>query len=402
LCIFQKSILDVMMRKFINLGLALILTSCAVAQERKQTYQFSEDILKQIDADTTAWKYQLGATDLSFSGYYNQALQIWLKNGARTPQRLAIDSSFYSKSVKNDAKAYIIERSKKEEIIVINEAHHNPMHRVFTASLLKELYQNGYRYLGLEALADTAINDRKFATNDSGFYTKEPQFGNLIAEALRFGYTVFGYEATAGKNGKEREIEQARNIERFVKNNPKGKLLIHCGFSHVFENEYKPWEKAMAGRLKEYLDIDPFTIDQELYTERGPEAYNPLFVNLNTSGKPIVLSTESGEVFAGQRKPNQTDIVIIHPQTELLNGRAHWLQDGKLKVTIDEKYQKKHPLLALAYRDSESSQNGIPADIVEILEENSPNYFYLKPGKYEIVIKDKFYGIISTYTKVVK
>lgn len=82
---------------------------------------------------------------------------------------------------------------------------------------------------------------------------------------------MFGYEATGGENGKEREIAQARNIIRFIDQNPHGKLLIHCGHDHVIEGmpSSRAWEKAMAGRLKEYTQIDPFTIDQTQFAEKS-------------------------------------------------------------------------------------------------------------------------------------
>ncbi len=144
---------------------------------------------------------------------------------------------------------------------IINEAHHVPKHRAFTRSLLKELYANGYRYLGLEALFDAAVNETKFPVIETGYYTKEPEFGNLISEALATGFTLFSYEASQGKNGKEREIEQAENIQKFIENNPKAKVLIHCGYAHAYENDYPAWGKAMAGRLKQNMNIDPLTID---------------------------------------------------------------------------------------------------------------------------------------------
>ncbi len=383
-----------MMKKLIFIALLLV-PSLIQGQQKKPNYQFSQDVFKNIETDTTAWRYQMGATVLSFNGYHEDALAVWLKNGARKPPREKLDSLFYEQSKKIDAKAYIIERAKKEEIIIINEAHHNPMHRVFTASLLSDLYDNGYRYLGLEALADSAINERKYATQQSGYYTKEPAFGNLIAEALKLGFKIFGYEASNGANGKEREIEQAKNIERFVRNHPKGKLLVHCGFSHVFENDYPLWEKAMAGRVKEYLNIDPFTIDQELYTERGESDYSPLFVNLNTSDKPIVLLDPKGAVFAGARKPNQTDIVVIHPMTQYLNNRPGWITKGRKPVVVNTQ-NFKLPVLALAFRANEDITTGVPADLVEITAGRKAP-LYLKPGRYCIVIQDRSYKQVSSY-----
>lgn len=82
------------------------------------------------------------------------------------------------------------------------------------------MYQNGYQYLGLEALFDSLINERKYPIQESGYYIKEPEFGNLITEALNIGYKLFSYEATKNKNGEEREIEQALNIQKFIYNNP--------------------------------------------------------------------------------------------------------------------------------------------------------------------------------------
>src|SRR5690606_18409918 len=112
-----------------------------------------------------------------------------------------------------------------------------PIHRVFTESLLEGLYQNGYRYLGLEALAeDSLINIRKWPVINDGYYTNEPQFGNMIREALRLGFIVFGYES--GGRGKEREMGQAANIVEILKNDPNTKILIHCGFGHIVEDNH--------------------------------------------------------------------------------------------------------------------------------------------------------------------
>src|SRR5690606_17878963 len=205
-----------------------------------------------------------------------------------------------------NAKDYIIEQSKNSQIVIINEAHHIPKHRTFTKSLLKDLYDNGYRYLGLEALFDSTINERKFPIIESGYYTKEPEFGNLISEALKIGFTLFKYEASEGKNGKEREIEQAQNIQNFIESVPAGKVLIHCGYAHAFENDYPAWGKAMAGRLKENMNIDPLTIDQTMFLERSDEENNHLFIQLNNTKQPFVLIDENGHVFNGKSAVKQT------------------------------------------------------------------------------------------------
>ncbi|MCJ7932797.1 MAG: hypothetical protein MUW56_03995 [Chryseobacterium sp.] len=116
---------------------------------------------------------------------------------------------FVKHKVEN-AKDYILNKSKKEEILILNEAHHYASHRTFATSLLKGLYENGYRYLGLEALGDDSINIRKFPTIHSGFYTSEPQFGNFIKTALDLGFILFKYEAESGKKWKRKRDRTSR------------------------------------------------------------------------------------------------------------------------------------------------------------------------------------------------
>ncbi|MCZ2101838.1 MAG: hypothetical protein LC107_09910 [Chitinophagales bacterium] len=376
-------------------------TFIAIGQSDSELYRFSEDILSQIDKDTVPWKYQIGATALSFSGYYREVLQIWDKNGVRKPKTTEQDSLFFMNSKKVNAKDYIIKQSKNAQIVIINEAHHMPKHRIFTKSLLKELYANGYRYLGLEALFDSTINVRKYPIIESGYYTKEPEFGNLLSEALDIGFTLFGYEVSSNKNGKEREIEQAQNIQKFIESVPAGKVLIHCGFAHAYENDYPAWEKAMAGRLKEYMKIDPLTIDQTMFLERSNSENNHLFIELNNTNEPIVLINENEQVFNGNI--NQTDIVVIHPPTTYVNNRPNWLIDGKKGYTIPpSKIKNNESLIILAYRMNEFDNDGIPADIIEITDNHIPNELYLTKGSYTIVIKNKKYNIIDKYEIEVK
>ncbi|MCA4782697.1 hypothetical protein IF125_10595 [Empedobacter stercoris] len=390
------------MNKFITIVFCLN-SLISFGQTNSENYRFSNDILSQIDNDTVAWKYQTGASELSFNGYYAEVLKIWDKNGVRKPKTTNKDSLYYINSKKVNAKDYIIEQSKNSQIVIINEAHHIPKHRTFTKSLLKDLYDNGYRYLGLEALFDSTINERKFPIIESGYYTKEPEFGNLISEALKIGYTLFSYEASEGKNGKEREIEQAENIQKFIESVPNAKILIHCGYAHAFENEYPSWGKAMAGRLKDNTNIDPFTIDQTMFLERSDKENNHLFIKLNDTTEPIVLIDKDGQVFNGNKEIRQTDIVIIHPETKYIDNRPDWLQNGKESYTIpSNKIKNSSPLLLLAYRENEFENNGVPTDIIEINDNKPSKKLYLTKGNYTIVIKDKNYNIIEKYKVEIK
>ena len=375
------------------------------AQNKKETYQFSKDIETKIDKDTLSWKYQIGATEYSISEYYLQALKTWDKNGSGIKKISKQDSLYFNSFQKNDAKEYILTRSKKEKIIIINEAHHNIKHRVFTTSLLQGLYDNGYRFFGLEALSDTLINKRKFAVLESGYYTKEPQMANLLQEAIKIGFILFTYEPNDSSNGKQREINQAQNIANVIKENPNAKFLIHCGWDHVIEGTpgNKSWEKAMAGRLKEITNIDPFTIDQVAYSEKGDIEFISPYVLITNSEKPVIMVNENGKTFNGSETNDQTDCKIIHPKTKYINERPNWLfLDGERKAyKIPKNKISQYPILVFAYRNKEFEQNGIPADLIEITNEKSNTNLILKKGIYKIIIKDKDYKIINQFeTKI--
>ncbi len=374
------------------------------AQKAASTYLFSEDIAKELEKDTVAWKYQTAAIKYSFISDYKTTLATWDKGApTRIYTPTPSDSAFLKNTKTENAKNYILNRSKTEDIIIINEAHHNPKHRVFTTSLLEELYKNGYRYLGLEALFDTAINQRNYATQESGFYTAEPAFGNLIFEARKIGFILFGYEASEGKNGKEREIEQAQNIYAFMQNNTEGKYIIHCGFDHVYENEVAGWEKAMAGRLKEYTQIDPFTIDQVKFTERSKPEFGHFFVYATPEKEPFVLINQQFEVFNGISHPKQTDIVVIHPITTYNSDRPDWMINNKIPYNAIRHLKNYHyPLQLLAYRKNEFENNGVPADIVELTNKESTKQLYLNAGEYTLIIKNRDYKVIRSFSFRVK
>ena len=395
-----------MIKQNLILIILLFFSSKILAQNKKEIYQFSKDIEMKIEKDTLSWRYQLGATDYSISEYYKKALETWDKNGSGIIKITKEDSLYFSSFKKQDAKEYIVNRSKNEKIIIINEAHHNIRHRVFTTSLLQGLYDNGFRFIGLEALSDTLINKRKFPILESGYYTKEPQMANLLQEAIKIGFTLFEYDPNDGSNGKGREIGQAQNIAKLIEENPDSKFLIHCGWDHVIEGTpgNKSWGKAMAGRLKEETLIDPFTIDQIAYSEKGDIKFISPYNLITNSEKPIIMVNENGKTFNGSQKNDQTDCRIIHPITKFINNRPDWLfLNGKRKAySISKSKILEYPILVFAYRKNEYEQNGIPADLIEIINEQDKTNLILEKGIYKIIIKNNEYEIVNDFDVKIK
>lgn len=370
--------------------------STSFAQNANDFYRFAEDIENEILQDTLWWKYQTGAVNYSISGNYKKALETWDRYNASTKEITEEEYAFFHLLTPINAKDYIIERAKNEQIIIINEAHHSALHRNFVSSILQGLYDNGYRYLGLEALWERSINSRLFPVLESGYYIKEPEFGNMVFEAMQIGYTLFGYEAMEGESGKNREMKQAQNIADFLSHNTEGKTLIYCGYDHVIETDINTdWGKAMAGRLKDILKIDPFTIDQVRYSEKGNEKYNHPFIKMVDKNYPIILVDSVGNILSTK----QTDARIIHIQTEYKKDRPTWLAMNGIRKEyyVPKSKIEQYPVLVLAYRQDEMEYNGIPVDIIEITNKKDIKPLLLSKGEYEIVIKNRNYDEIEWY-----
>lgn len=387
----------------------LALSMNSHAQTVKEIYKFSEDIEIKMEKDTVPWKTQVGATEYSISGNYKKALQTWDKTISEIPSITAQDSSYFNEFKPQDAKEYILNRSKNEKLVIINEAHNNSRHRVFTTSLLKGLYKNGYRFFGVEALADTLINQRKFPVLKSGsMYIHESQYANLIKAALDIGFTLFNYEYkwSKGKTPKDREREQAENIAKVVAQNPNAKFLIHCGYDHLNEGipSIKEWEKAMAARVYDLTGINPFTIDQIPGSEKGDLKFNTPYIQMANSSKPVIMVNSQGKAYNGEMGDERADCRIIYPVSTYTNERADWLTlEGQRKTFhIPSGSITEYPVLVMAYRNNELVQEGVPADVIEITNKDQVADLILDKGDYRVIVKNKDYKIIQDYPKKIK
>lgn len=160
----------------------------------------------------------------------------------------------------NDAVNQIIERCKNQSLVMINENHFYPGHRLMVNLLIDSLYEHGFRYFGLEGLWENSdeIVSRGYCISKSGFYTREPSMSNLIKYSIKKGYKVFGYDDFT----ELRESNQATNIyNASLKNDPNAKVLILAGFGHISERQSNG-RNMMAAEFSRNFNINPLTIDQ--------------------------------------------------------------------------------------------------------------------------------------------
>lgn len=89
------------------------------------TQQIQDSLMAKGEYCFAAWQY-------SFIGEYRKALQAFDQTYGELSAVANQESVQYKKATFMPAAEYIIKRSSKERIIIINEAHHQPLHRVFT------------------------------------------------------------------------------------------------------------------------------------------------------------------------------------------------------------------------------------------------------------------------------
>lgn len=403
-------------------------------QKRREPYLFSKDIEKE---SSKAWEY-------TYITNYQKAIATQVSNA---PQTVWADTISFQKCQPVSAKDYILYRTKSETITLINEAHHYPQNRAFITELLPSFYEQGYRYIGLEALKtpDSLLNKRKYPTLKNGEMVKEPLMGDLIRRAIAIGFTVFNYDVNSlelerkvAESKKKQKINpldnemlyladsdftlnmnirdhiQAQNITNFIKKHPKSKILIIAGLGHIRELSSDFWS-PMAYELKQLTGINPLTIHQSGMIEKSNSSDESVFYT-NFKKKNILTSTvfiEDGQSFvAREYDPFQKtdyvkyyDIQVFHPPTDWSLPRPFWMTMNGYRKPYKLKIGTKvisMPFLVLAFKAGEPIDEAIPMDILEVSDMSKDNFLLLPKGQYIIVFKNNDYKIFHQETIEVK
>jgi len=236
--------------------------------------------------------------------------------------------------------------------------------------LLKEFYNQGFRYLGLEAFKQNNSLERNgFPTLSDGFYVKEFNMVNLILEAKNMGFYVFGYDSFDN----DREYNQAKNIfEKTFQTDQNAKVLILCGYGHIDENQDK---KRMASHFKTSFNIDPYTIEQASY--RDKTAMDSVF---------LLISEDS----------NMECNLYINNSFIIKNNCFELRENKDVDLKIPYSFSAKEPGIILIYEKKEfyGVSNPVPV-FLEVVENNENNITTnLCYGNYVYIIKNQRNDIV--------
>src|SRR5690606_17052867 len=122
--------------------------------------------------------------------------------------------------------AWIGSKSGDYRVVMVNEAHHKPQTRLLTLALLPELRARGFKYFAAETFGEEPL-EKGYPTKDSGYYTRDPVFAEIVREAVRLGYALVPYEAFGVLDGSQqaRETRQAERLAEILARDPDAKIL---------------------------------------------------------------------------------------------------------------------------------------------------------------------------------
>lgn len=309
------------------------------------------------------------------------------------------------------ARTYLPTLAKPYKAVFFNEAHNVPLTRSLTVQLLKALREEGFNTFAAETLyhGDKDLAKRAYPTADSGFYTREPVYAEMVREALKLGYKVVAYEADDQYQGDAREAQQARNLAKLFKDDPDTRLVVNAGYAHIQKEGQFLGAQSMAEHFIEDSGISPLAIEQTMLIPHDGSAldhpyYTAMVQSINPS-QPIVFVNAQSRPWS--LRPGY-DVSVVFPATQLSDGRPTWLTLGGLRVPhhIDGIVcQNRFPCLIEA-RHADEGDDAIPADrmvldliplttIGDIQVTTSASStmpsgnLYLRPGSYRIRVSDE-------------
>ena len=303
--------------------------------------------------------------------------------------------SLFTKLAHTDAKKLITKRAEDFHFLLINEAHYCAQHRLFTASLLKPLWEKGYRYLALEALdnnfVDYELQKRGYPILGTGYYIQESTFSNLVRKALKIGYKLIPYETKLDNDGTLRDKDQAQNIfNNTLKIDSVGKVLVHAGYDHIVEvgnMNYDP----MGSQLKKIAAQEILTVEQRVMTGFSSAVkshpYYKYVIENYTFKDPIVFHNKDNEILVDPvHFVGGIDIQVYHPITKYFNNRPIWLLTKNKKVImLPKEFNEFNGFLIQAVKKGENNK-AIPFD--QFIVKTEKKSLFLENGEYELRLID--------------
>jgi uncharacterized HAD superfamily protein len=368
-------------------------------------FNYLEPLNRLSDTNVRNANMELLSTYYSFVGDIKNTLKFEPVEKAQS----TLDTHYVSAFSVKDAETLLDYVPDTCQVIMVNEDHFNPYSRIFMETLLEPLRNKGFNAFASETLVtlyDTiSYTELKQGT---GFYSAEPNYGNLLRSALSKGYKIFSYENSEPYNDKIgvkraefREYQQAKNLSNLLKDNKECKLIVFAGHDHIKKNNPNSVKMMMAQHFKELTGITPFCIEQttmtEAYNRENENPYYTYIENKYRHTKSIILTSKEG-LFVEPRLQNSVDVQVFHPRTEFdNNGYPLWnLRKGNNEQQFSFRGKEFSNAIFQVFKTEEYEKLRFDAVPILNLPLNGQNEFkiYLPNGRHSILVFDRYRNVL--------
>ena len=345
----------------------------------------------------------------SFVGNYDSALYYrqYMMRSYTNDEPNKINPQFLNGKEVKPLREVLPELIVNKQVVMMNEAHYNPATRTTLINGLEEFKKQGFKALAVEGLYNyedaERLNQQGYPVVESGYYTREPLFGELIRQACKKGFTLINYESQVECDNYEhpdnnhcnsfRDSIQAVNLAKWVKQNPGEKLLVWAGHDHILEKNKGSW-KHLAQYFQEMTGIDPLTIEQTnrveyFFTDFEPSDYKTVAEQITEPS--VLFNSENG--YYGDL--SGADVQVFMPRYRVEGKRPQFYSlNGERKATKVNNIKPPFTYVQAFYANETGHR--VAADRINF---NRYNTLYLYPGKYNIeYVSDKGETI---YTKTI-
>lgn len=279
--------------------------------------------------------------------------------------------------------------AESARIVIINEAHDQPLHRWVIRELGLALADD-FEIFAAETFVDEALVERAAGriTDAMGSYSDEPIFGRELRSLDDAGYRFVAYEIRPDQRApadaptivqvETREEAQAENlIAAVLAGDPAARVLVHVGYSHALEVAVNNFEREVewfAARLKQKTGIDPLTISQtHCSLEQADGGPDNAFDGLR-------LADGAGAI----ERPGAIDRFLAHPPLRYEAGRPAWRRAiGDIDVPVPEAFLDADERVVVEARAPDDPADEVPVDRL-LLYPGESMPLLLPPGRWRL------------------
>lgn len=258
------------------------------------------------------------------------------------------------------------EAAREAQIVIINEAHDQPLHRRVIENLGRALADE-FEHFAAETFDHKALATREAGriSTSLGLYSTEPIFGRQLRALDALAYRFVAYEIRDHQAPSEdveiaeqviaREQAQAENlIAEILADDPEARILVHVGYSHALEVPVDNFDREIewfAARLKRMTGIDPLTISQTHCSLPDGDHANALDAMRLADGRKVIES------------PGAIDLFLAHPPMRFDNGRPAWRRAmGDVEVPVPVRFQAGDQPVIIEARSADQPADEVPVE----------------------------------------